>query len=130
MKRIVVFILIVFALIAFASCNQKTDSTDADAQLQTQETATQKPAEEPQDTEAPEQLSLTLDELKEYNGKDGMPAYVAYDGVIYDVSDVPQWATGIHGGNMAGTDITEKLKTVSHGTTKLEGLAVVGKVVE
>jgi len=77
-----------------------------------------------------EQISLTLDELKTYNGKDGMPAYVAYEGVIYDVSDVPQWATGIHGGNMAGTDITEKLKTVSHGTTKLEGLAVVGKVVD
>ncbi len=77
-----------------------------------------------------EQLSLTLDELKTYNGKDGMPAYVAYEGVIYDVSDIPQWATGIHGGNMAGSDITEKLNSASHGTSKLGGLTIVGKVVD
>ncbi|MBN2880380.1 MAG: hypothetical protein JXN65_12210 [Clostridia bacterium] len=77
-----------------------------------------------------EQLSLTLDELKAYNGKDGMPAYVAYEGTIYDVSDIPQWTTGIHGGNMAGSDITEKLGSAAHGTSKLDGLTVVGKVVD
>jgi len=76
------------------------------------------------------QLSLTLDELKAYNGKDGMPAYVAYEGTIYDVSGIPQWATGIHGGNMAGSDITEKLGSAAHGTSKLDGLTVVGKVVD
>ncbi|MEX1376039.1 MAG: cytochrome b5 domain-containing protein [Eubacteriales bacterium] len=90
---------------------------------------------EPADTadntaDSTQEISLTLDELKEYNGENGLPAYVAYDGVIYDVSDEPQWTSGSHGGNMAGTDITENLNNAPHGTTKLNGLDVVGKLVE
>lgn len=34
------------------------------------------------------QLELTLEELAAYDGKDGNPAYIAVDGVIYDVTDV------------------------------------------
>ena len=34
-------------------------------------------------------LELTLDQLKQYDGKNGNPAYVAVDGVIYDMTNVP-----------------------------------------
>ncbi|MGE4547308.1 MAG: cytochrome b5 domain-containing protein, partial [Desulfurella sp.] len=30
---------------------------------------------------------MTKDELKKYNGENGMPSYVAYKGKVYDVSD-------------------------------------------
>ena len=73
-------------------------------------------------------LVLTVDELAAYNGKDGQPAYVAVDGVIYDVTDVPEWANGEHySGITAGQDLTEEIKNQSpHGLSVLDGLPVVG----
>ena len=76
---------------------------------------------------ATSKLELSVDELAEFNGKDGNPAYIAIDGVIYDVSDVPQWKDGEHNGFSAGNDLTEEIKTISpHGVSKLKGLPIVG----
>ena len=76
-------------------------------------------------------LSLTLEELSQYNGQDGMPAYVAIDGVIYDMSAIAPWAGGKHNGHIAGNDLTEDLKTRSpHGVRVLKLLPVVGNVKE
>lgn len=78
-----------------------------------------------------EQLELTVEELTQYDGKDGQPAYIAIDGVIYDVTDVPQWKDGEHNGFTAGNDLTEEIKTISpHGVSKLKGLPVVGKLID
>lgn len=50
---------------------------------------------------------FTLEELKKYDGQDGRPAYVAYDGVVYDVSDSAMWDGGDHmGAHSAGEDLT------------------------
>ncbi len=35
--------------------------------------------------------TFTLEELKQFNGQNGQPAYVAVDGVVYDVSNVGPW---------------------------------------
>ncbi len=76
-------------------------------------------------------LELTLAELAMYNGKDGQPAYVAVDGVIYDVSAYPKWKNGDHNGYSAGNDLTEIIKTKSpHGVAKLKGVPVVGKLID
>lgn len=76
-------------------------------------------------------LELTLAELAKYNGKDGNPAYVAVDGVIYDVSAYPKWKNGDHNGYSAGNDLTEIIKTKSpHGVAKLNGVPVVGKLID
>jgi len=75
-------------------------------------------------------LELTLAELAKYNGKDGQPAYVAVDGVIYDVSAYPKWKNGDHNGYSAGNDLTEIIKNKSpHGVAKLKGVPVVGKLI-
>ena len=76
-------------------------------------------------------LELTLEELKQYDGKNGNPAYVAVDGIIYDVTNVPAWKNGEHNGYSAGNDLTDIIKNKSpHGVKNLEGLPIVGKIVE
>lgn len=72
--------------------------------------------------------TFTLEELATFNGEDGNKAYVAYEGLVYDVTDVPQWKNGKHNGQVAGTDITGIMENAPHGTSKLEGLTVVGKM--
>ena len=75
-------------------------------------------------------LELTLDQLKQYDGKNGNPAYVAVDGVIYDVTNVSQWKNGEHNGYSAGNDLTDIIKNKSpHGVKQLKGIPVVGKLV-
>lgn len=86
--------------------------------------------QEPSASIEPE-LVLTLEELSQYNGKDGQPAYVAVDGVIYDFSQLPGWKDGEHHDYSAGNDLTEALKTKSpHGASKLKGVPIVGKLAE
>jgi predicted heme/steroid binding protein len=107
----------------------------------TQEPAptTQEPAsttQEPASPNVPEekddgQLKLTLTELAMYNGKDGNPAYIAVDGVIYDVTNHPAWSSGSHRGRFEpGKDYTVEMKTIPrHGTTKLDDVPAVGLLI-
>ena len=75
-------------------------------------------------------LELTLDQLKQFDGKHGNPAYVAVDGILYDVSNVGPWKNGDHNGYSAGNDLTDIIKNKSpHGVKNLEGLPIVGKLV-
>ena len=72
---------------------------------------------------------FTTEELATYNGKDGQPAYVAVNGVVYDVTDVPEWANGEHANGQltAGQDLTEEITNESpHGLSVLDDLPVVG----
>ena len=74
---------------------------------------------------------FSLDELKQYNGKDGKPAYVAVDGIVYDVSASDKWKNGDHNGFEAGNDLTDEIKNVSpHGVKMLDRVPVVGKLAE
>jgi len=38
----------------------------------------------------------SLEQLKQYNGKEGRKALIAYDGLIYDVTDRILWQEGKH----------------------------------
>lgn len=77
------------------------------------------------------ELLLTLEELAAYNGKNGMPAYVAVNGVIYDMTNSALWRNGMHNGNEAGQDLTEIIMTKSpHGLSTLSRVPVVGKIKE
>lgn len=93
---------------------------------------TQKPPENnsPTPSDSP-QLELTLEELAAYNGKEGKPAYVAVDGIIYDVSGSSRWKNGEHNGYSAGQDLTDIIKNKSpHGVSVLSRMPAVGKIVE
>jgi predicted heme/steroid binding protein/uncharacterized membrane protein len=74
---------------------------------------------------------FTLRELKEFNGKNGKPAYIAYKGKIYDVSQSRLWANGDHRGHhVAGTDLTLGLINAPHQEEVLGKFPVIGELKE
>jgi predicted heme/steroid binding protein len=75
-------------------------------------------------------LELTLEQLKAFNGKNGARAYIAVDGVIYDVTDISFWKNGDHKGYEAGKDLTVEIKTIApHGIGQLVNAKIVGKLI-
>jgi predicted heme/steroid binding protein len=75
-------------------------------------------------------LELTLEQLKLFNGKDGNPAYIAVDGILYDVTSDRHWSNGTHEGYGAGKDLTDAIKNKApHGTKILNGVPIVGKLI-
>ena len=58
---------------------------------------------------------FTAEELAHYDGRDGRPAYVVYEGTVYDVSESAMWDDGDHGGmHQAGADLTEEHEDAPH----------------
>lgn len=134
-KKMILIALLVVGAIALSACApSKPAETAAPAPVVTDAPATEAPKAE---TEAPKaeepakeegMVEMTVEELAKFNGKDGAKAYVAVDGVIYDVTDVAAWKDGMHNGGKleAGTDATEAIKQAPHGLTTLEKLTKVG----
>ncbi|MBC2459842.1 cytochrome b5 domain-containing protein [Clostridium beijerinckii] len=61
---------------------------------------------------------LTLDDLSQYDGRGGKPAYVAIEGVVYDVSNESNWSGGTHHGLNAGKDLTDQFNSC-HGMMQI-----------
>lgn len=80
------------------------------------------------------QREFTLEELKTYNGQNGNPAYIAVDGIVYDVTNSIFWQNGAHsicnGNTFAGNDLSELINDSPHGKEILERLPVVGYLKE
>lgn len=72
--------------------------------------------------------TFTLEQLSTYNGEDGNKAYVAYKGVVYDITGHAKWIDGKHNGNTAGTDLTDKISQSPHGESKFKTLEIVGTI--
>lgn len=72
--------------------------------------------------------TFTKEELQQYNGKNGSPAYIAYKGKVYDVSESFLWQKGKHQViHFAGADLTEALDhDAPHGPDLLERVPVIG----
>jgi predicted heme/steroid binding protein len=70
---------------------------------------------------------FTRRELASFNGENGAPAYLAYDGVVYDTSGSFLWQRGKHQvQHRAGQDLTEALDQAPHGLDVLARLPIVG----
>jgi len=75
-------------------------------------------------------LKITLQELQQNNGKNGKPAYIAYQGKVYDVSESSFWMEGDHMGmHDAGKDLTEELEMAPHRQETFERVRFVGNLV-
>ena len=73
-----------------------------------------------------EMRKFSISELSNFDGKDGKPAYIAYKGKVYDVTDSPQWLDGDHIGHAAGQDLTEEMDIAPHGEDVMERMKVIG----
>ncbi len=72
---------------------------------------------------------MTSGTLLQYDGKEGRPGYIAYRGVIYDVTGSKLWRDGTHlRKHSAGLDLTDVLKTAPHGEEKVLKMPVIGKL--
>lgn len=73
---------------------------------------------------------FTRKELEEHTGKNGKPAYIAYQGKVYDISESSFWTDGEHMGmHQAGKDLTEELELAPHREETLERVKLVGELV-
>lgn len=75
-----------------------------------------------------EQVFLTIEQLSEFDGRNGSPAYIAVNGIIYDISNIPQWDMGVHFGVSAGKDVTNRVY-LCHGGDILKLLNIVGRII-
>jgi len=66
-------------------------------------------------------------ELAQFNGEDGKPVYIAYEGKVYDASESKLWKTGLHmRRHQAGADLSEEIGGAPHGLEVLKRLPQVG----
>ena len=74
---------------------------------------------------------FTQEQLSKSDGTNGKPAYVAYKGIVYDVSESFLWKGGKHQGlHRAGRDLTSEIENAPHEADFLERFPVVGELRE
>lgn len=61
------------------------------------------------------QKVFTRAELAQYDGAEGRPAYVAVNGIVYDLSLEPTWGGGTHFSLYAGQDLTPQFQGCHQG---------------
>lgn len=64
---------------------------------------------------------FTNEELSQYDGSNGRPAYVAVNGIVYDVSLEATWGGGTHFSIYAGHDLTAQFNGCHLGRTEILG---------
>ena len=115
MKRIILIAIMFFAFAVVAADAPAQPATPAPA-VKTAPAATA-------------EKEFTLEELAKFDGKEGRPAYVAINGIVYDITGVTAWSKGGHGGGKPGTDITPLITSKSpHGDRVTKTLKAVGKL--
>ncbi len=70
----------------------------------------------------------TRAELAQRNGQDRPEIWIAYHGIIYDVTHSKLWRNGLHYEHWAGQDLTHELPDSPHGERVFERLTVIGKL--
>jgi predicted heme/steroid binding protein len=70
--------------------------------------------------------TFTKAQLALRNGQDKEQIWVAFKGVIYDVTKSRLWRNGKHYEHWAGQDLTEELKDAPHSNTVFDKFDIVG----
>ena len=64
--------------------------------------------------ELPERIISDI-ELRRNSGERGARKWIAYDGIVYDVTDCPKWRTDMHERmHFPGQDLTSELSDAPH----------------
>lgn len=72
---------------------------------------------------SPQQLALR-------NGQDREEIWIAYKGLIYDVSNSKLWRNGTHYEHWSGQDLTDELQDAPHTDEVFDRLEVVGELLQ
>jgi len=74
---------------------------------------------------------FTIEGLAQFDGKEGRPALIAFEGKAYDVTNSKLWKGGEHlKKHSAGTDLTGALKGAPHGPDKVLAMPLAGRISE
>ena len=71
----------------------------------------------------------TRSQLALRNGQDKPEIWVAFKGIIYDVSKSRLWRNGKHYEHWAGQDLTHELKDAPHTQTVFDKFEAIGKLI-
>lgn len=70
--------------------------------------------------------NFTLRELAYFDGTMGKPAYVAINGIVYDVGHNPKWREAMYRGLIAGRDLTSQVRNSQELSKQLSKVPKVG----
>jgi len=74
---------------------------------------------------------ITEQELRRYSGERGARKYIAYQGIVYDVTDCPKWRPDLHEQlHFPGQDLTSELPDAPHKEEVFEHdcITIVGRL--
>lgn len=80
-------------------------------------------------TEHEQQPTITRSQLALRNGQDKETIWIAYKGLVYDVTSSRLWLKGKHYEHWAGQDLTDELKDAPHTEKVFEKFKVIGKLI-
>ena len=69
---------------------------------------------------------ITRQQLSLRNGQDKPEIWVAYKGLVYDVSQSRLWRKGMHYEHWAGQDLTEELADAPHNENVFDKFKAIG----
>jgi len=70
--------------------------------------------------------AITRQQLSLRNGQDKPEIWIAYKGLVYDVSRSRLWRNGQHYEHWAGQDLTEELKDAPHNENVFDKFEAIG----
>lgn len=77
----------------------------------------------------PDLPTYTRSQLGLRNGQDRDEVWIAYQGLIYDVTESRLWRNGHHYEHWAGQDLTAELPDAPHGEGVFGKFRIVGRLV-
>jgi predicted heme/steroid binding protein len=108
------------------------DQTQTASKIETSEDIEGIPAADSEVSTLPS--TVTTDELKKEDGKDGNACWVAVDGVVYDTAGISEWQNGEHttsnGMAKCGEDLSDVISQSPHGKEVLGKLAEIGTLAQ